>query len=204
MAINAQDLNSGDENRGLDPYDIEDSSDQEYEDDGYSDIEPSHGGNFCDDPPIDQPLYEDGRLQMFNDVAKDESFASFLAFVKNSALSEAVKGRLIAQAAAVLSKNYVFSVLSDERDLLMAQDDIEMIDMMSEVAMTRYDKNADYLTAKAILSSNTNIRIRRSKGGLFLKQLNTTRSESVSEERMQAESEKKNFRQKIPIIGSFL
>lgn len=204
MAINAQDLNPDAENIGLDPRDIEDCSDPEFEGDGYSGIEPDRGGNFCDAPPIDQPLYEDGRLQMFNDVAKDESFTPFLSFLQDSSLSEAVKGRLVAQAAAVLSKNYVFSVLTDERDLLMAQDDIEMIDMMSEVGMTRYDKNADYLTAKAILHSNTNIRIRRSKGGMFLKQLNTTRSESFSEDRMQAESEKKSFRQKIPIIGSFL
>lgn len=160
--------------------------------------------DFSDNPPLDQPLYEDGRLQMFNDVAKDESLQAYIEYMARSPLSEGVKARLVSQAAAFLSKNYVFSILDNERDLQMAMDDIEMPFMMSEISMTRYDKNVDYLTGKAILQSNINIRLRRSKGGKFLDKINTTRSESISEERMQADKETRSFRQKIPIIGSFL
>lgn len=170
------------------------------------DIQDSHSpySDFAGEPPLDQPLYEDGRLQMFNDVAKDESLKAYIEYLNKSPLSSDVKARLVAQAAAFLSKNYVFSILSDERDQHMALDDMEFAFMMCEIPMTRYDKNTDYFNAKAILESNVGIRIRRSKGGRFLDKINTTRSESISEERMQAEKETRSFRQKIPIIGSFL
>lgn len=197
-----QDPDIEDEYQGTD---ADGYSDDEYpDDDGPSSRRPSSFSGLNGDSPLDQPLYEDGRLQMFNDVAKDESLATFLEYLTKSPLSKDVKVRLVAQAAAFLSKNYVFSVLDHERDQQMAMDDIEMSFQMAEIGMTRYDMNIDYLTAKANLQSNINIRLRRSKGGLFLKQLNTTRNESVSEERMQADKETRSFRQKIPIIGSFM
>lgn len=160
--------------------------------------------DFAAEPPLDQPLYEDGRLQMFNDVAKDESLKTYLDYLNNSPLSSDVKARLVAQAGAFLSKNYVFSILDSERDLHMATDDMELAFMMAEIPMTRYDKNTDYLNARAILQSNIGIRLRRSKRGMFLDKINTTRSESISEEKMQSDKETRSFRQKIPIIGSFL
>jgi len=53
------------------------------------------------------------------------------------------------------------------------------------------------------MEGNVNLRLRRSRKALNLRQVNTRREESVSEQVVRDEADDKRLRSKIPFLGGF-
>jgi hypothetical protein len=153
--------------------------------------------------PIDEPVYDAPSLQMLNDIAMDESRPAIYRFIQTARITRAAKTRLSVILAAFLSKNQVFSNIENLRDFQMAQDDIKYVQMVSRLDYTQFDLTADYHTGMALMESNVNLRLRRSRKALNLRQVNTQRSENVSEQVVREEADDKRLRSKIPFLGGF-
>lgn len=152
---------------------------------------------------LEQPVYEDQTLQALNDIAADESFPVMVEFIENlSRLGARSRGRLILRAAAFQSKNYVFSNIIDANDYRAAQDDFEFAQMWARSDLTTFDTSADFFTAEAVMEAQNNIRLRRSRKGMNLLQINTRRNESYMEQGMREDREQRGIRSRLPIIGS--
>lgn len=150
--------------------------------------------------PLEQPVYDNPNLQLLNDIARDETLPPLVRFIAQGQMGSIAKNRLIVMGATFLSKNQVFSNIENTRDFLMARDDMIYADKLSTLDFTTYDLSADYLHAKALLYASHNIRLRRSRKALSLRQLNTQRSESVSEIAKEDEEDRR-LRSKIPFLG---
>jgi hypothetical protein len=174
------------------------------------DIDPMDEGGGGDDAPLydqnllDQPAYEDTTIQAINDMAADEAFPVIVAYVNHhSRLGKQTKARLIVRAAAFESKNHVLSYLTSQNDLMAAQDDFQMVGILSKADMTSMDMTSDFFTAETLVESQHNIRLRRSREALNLLQITTRRSETVmTEQRRHEEKEEKGLRRRIPILGN--
>ena len=153
---------------------------------------------------LDQPMYDNPQNQLINDIAKDESHPALYNFILGAEMGMKAKMRLITRAAAFQSKNQVFSNIENTRDFQMIQDDFELVRKFARLDFTSYDLTADYFTADAIMESMHNIRLRRSRRALNLRQINTQRSESVMEQQALEDSEDKRLGRKVPLIGSYL
>lgn len=153
--------------------------------------------------PIDEPVYDAPGLQILNDTAMDESRPAIYRFIQTARITRAAKTRLTVILAAFLSKNQVFSNIENLRDFQMAQDDIKFVQMVSRLDYTQYDLTADYHTGMALMEGNVNLRLRRSRKALNLRQLNTQRSENVSEQVAREEADDKRLRSKIPFLGGY-
>lgn len=157
-----------------------------------------YGG--MDGGPLDEPVYDSPNLQLLNDIARDESLPPLVRFIAQGKMGRVAQERLVAMAATFLSKNQVFSNIENTRDFQMVQDDMAYVDKLSTLDFTTYDLSADYLAAKALLYASHNIRLRRSRKALNLRQINTQRSESVSEVARE-DAEDRRLRSKIPFLG---
>ena len=85
----------------------------------------------------------------------------------------------------------------------MVQDDVKYVQMLARLDFTQYDLTTDYLTTMATMEGNVNLRLRRSRKALNLRQVNTRREESVSEQVVRDEADDKRLRSKIPFLGGF-
>jgi ABC-type uncharacterized transport system ATPase component len=83
----------------------------------------------------------------------------------------------------------------------MAQDDLMFVQKVMRMDLTQMDLTADYYTSMALMEQNFNIRLRRSKKALNLRQVNTRREESVSEQVVRDEKEDNRLRSKIPFMS---
>lgn len=153
---------------------------------------------------LDQPMYDNPQNQLINDIAKDESYPALYNFILGAEMGIKAKMRLMTRAAAFQSKNQVFSNIENTRDFQMIQDDFELVRKFARLDFTSYDLTADYFTADSIMEAMHNIRLRRSRRALNLRQVNTQRSESVMEQQALEESEDKRLGRKVPLIGSYL
>jgi len=153
---------------------------------------------------LDQPAYEDTTIQAINDMAADEAFPVIVAYVNHhSRLGKQTKARLIVRAAAFESKNHVLSYLTSQNDLMAAQDDFQMVAILSKADMTSMDMTSDFFTAETLIESQHNIRLRRSRDALNLLQLTTRRTENImTEQRRHEEKEEKSLRRRIPLLGN--
>ena len=77
----------------------------------------------------------------------------------------------------------------------------QLIKKVSQLDLTTYDSNADFMTVESQIEYNHNIRLRRSRKGTGLMQVNTTRNEQI--EVQHEEDEEKRVNKKLPIIGRF-
>ncbi|MFA5137377.1 MAG: hypothetical protein WC489_08370 [Patescibacteria group bacterium] len=157
------------------------------------------------DPSItESPHFEDDSVKIITEVARDESLANVVYYIEHlSHMDRPAKARLIARAGCFMSKNYVFSNISDAMDLMRVVDDYEYVKKLSRIGLNTFDRNIDYLTAEGLIEAQHSIRIRRSKEALNLKMINTRRQESSMEQSVRNQQEEGRFRSKIPIIGSW-
>jgi hypothetical protein len=163
---------------------------------------PQEGHNVMDPALMQQPAYDDNGIQILNDIASDESLPVLGYYISQlSHLGEKAQARLIARASAFQSKNQVFSNIVDTRDYQMAQDDYAYAKLLSTADFTAFDMNTDYFTAEAIMESQHNIRLRRSRKALNLQMINTRREESYMGGGQAQQEEHKNVWSKIPFIG---
>lgn len=147
--------------------------------------------------------YENEGAKLTNDVARDESLPELIYFTTVLAkLTRPVQGRIAAMAACYLSKNYVFSYITNPTDLMQVQDDFEYVKLVSKVGVTTFDRNMDYLTAVGLIESNFNARIRRSRDALNLKSLNTSTVHNIDEQRIGKEDSK--MRSKLGFLSNIL
>lgn len=151
--------------------------------------------------PIDEPVYDAPSLQLLNDIAMDESRPAIYRYIQASRITRSAKSRLNMILAAFLSKNQVFSNIENLRDFQMVQDDMRYVQTLARLDYTQYDLTADYHTIMAIMEGNVNLRLRRSRKALNLRQVNTRREESVSEQVVRDEADDKRLRSKIPFLG---
>jgi len=163
-----------------------------------------NGQPLYDQNLLDQPSYEDTTIQAINDMAADEAFPVIVAYVNHhSRLGKQTKARLIVRAAAFESKNHVLSYLTSQNDLMAAQDDFQMVGILSKADMTSMDMTSDFFTAETLVESQHNIRLRRSREALNLLQITTRRSEQImTEQRRHEEKEEKSLRRRIPLLGN--
>ena len=179
---------------------IDEDLGEEYDDDELTGV-PDGSHSIIPTGPIDEPVYDAPGLQILNDIAMDESRPAIYRYIQRSRITPAAKKRLNTILAAFLSKNQVFSNIENLRDFQMVQDDVKYVQMLSRIDYTQYDLTADYHTAMAIMEGNVNLRLRRSRKALNLRQVNTRREESVSEQVVRDEAEDKRLRSKIPFLG---
>lgn len=190
-------------------YSAEDSGEYdtgpEYSDDEDEDLigVPSGSHSIIPTGPIDEPVYDSPGLQILNDIAMDESRPAIYRYIKASRITRSAKRRLNAILAAFLSKNQVYSNIENLRDFQMVQDDVRYVQMLSRLDYTQYDLTADYYTAMGLMEGNVNLRLRRSRKALNLRQVNTRREESISEQVVRDEAEDKRLRSKFPLLGGF-
>jgi hypothetical protein len=148
--------------------------------------------------------YEGESARFMENVARDETIDDILFFIKNhSKLSPQAQARLSVFAACFQSKNTVYSVFTDRNDFLQAIDDLKYVEKISQFGLRRRDRNVAWEMSKGLIESQAYLRLRQSKGGLARKQLNTTVSESVHENRETKREEQKQLARKIPLIGRF-
>lgn len=178
---------------------IDDDPGNEYDDE----LTGVPSGSHCIIPtgPIDEPVYDAPGLQILNDIAMDESRPAIYRYIQTARITRAAKVRLSMILAALLSKNQVFSNIENFRDFQMVQDDVKYVQMLSRLDYTQYDLTADYYAVMAIMEGNVNLRLRRSRKALNLRQVNTRREESVSEQVVRDDAEEKRLRSKIPFLG---
>ena len=150
---------------------------------------------------IPQPSYDNQAAQLTNDIAADESQPVLMDFIKKSRIGFIGKTRLMMWAAVFLSKNQVYSNVENIRDFQMVQDDYEYVKLISRCDFTSYDMTPDYLAAEAAIEAQHNIRLRRSRRALNLKQLNTNiqRTENVE---MSETAEDKKLTRKYSLLGN--
>jgi hypothetical protein len=148
-----------------------------------------------------QPSYDEGGIQILNDIAADESLPVISFFISRLAqLGDKAQARLLVRAAASQSKNQVFSNIVDTRDYQMAIDDYKYAQILSKADFTAFDMNADYLMTEALIDSQHAIRLRRSRRALNLQMINTTRTEMAGGSDYQTEDHRKIW-QKVPFLG---
>lgn len=162
-------------------------------------------GSHCLVPtgPIDEPVYDAPSLQLLNDIAMDESRPAIYRYIQRARITRIAKDRMNMILAAFLSKNQVFSNIENLKDFQMVQDDVKYVQMLARLDFTQYDLTTDYLTTMATMEGNVNLRLRRSRKALNLRQVNTRREESVSEQVVRDEADDKRLRSKIPFLGGF-
>ena len=162
-------------------------------------------GSHCLVPtgPIDEPVYDAPSLQLLNDIAMDESGPAIYRYIQRARITRIAKDRMNMILAAFLSKNQVFSNIENLKDFQMVQDDVKYVQMLARLDFTQYDLTTDYLTTMATMEGNVNLRLRRSRKALNLRQVNTRREESVSEQVVRDEADDKRLRSKIPFLGGF-
>lgn len=153
---------------------------------------------------VQQSSYEIEPIKIIYDASRDESLPQIVFYVMNSNISREAKMRHIAKAACYLSKNHVYSFLTDSLDFMRAQDDYEMSKVISRFGLTSFDRNIDYLHAETLIEAEHSIRLRRSRNALNLQQLNTQRTESINIENPVAQRDERKLRQKIPLLGGYL
>lgn len=194
------------------PDDVSYADDDLYDDnyDGEEGIDPQGGGagrnpyggyDGEEFGEVSQPSYDSQSAQLTNDIAADESQPVTLHFIKDAHMGNSAKKRMIMRLSAFLSKNQVFSNIENTRDFQMVQDDFEYAKILSRTDFTSYDITSDYLSAEAVLEAQHNIRLRRSRRALYLKQLNTSiqRSENVD---MTETEENKKLNRKFSFLGN--
>lgn len=174
---------------------------EEYDDDDELTGVPDGSHSIIPTGPIDEPVYDAPSLQILNDIAMDESRPAIYRYIQSSRITRSAKARLNTILAAFLSKNQVFSNIENLRDFQMVQDDVRYVQTLARLDYTQYDLTADYHTVMAIMEGNVNLRLRRSRKALNLRQVNTRREESVSEQVVRDEAEDKRLRSKIPFLG---
>ena len=150
------------------------------------------------------PGFEQETVKLHHEAARDESLPELVFFIMNAKISPRAKMRLIAGAAAFLSKNHVYSYLTDPLDLMRAMDDFTMFAMVSRVGLTSFDRNVDFLTTSAILEAQHSIRLRRSRDALNLRSLNTITERHENVELTPVKREEKSMLSRIPILGAIL
>ena len=157
------------------------------------------------DPSLtEKPYFEDDSIKIITEVARDESLANVVHFIEHTShIDRGAKARLIARAGCFMSRNYVFSNITDTLDMLRVLDDFEYVKKLSRIGLTCFDRNIDYLTAETLIEAEHGIRVRRSKDALNLKMINTRRQESSMEQVNKRYQDEQKFRQKIPVLGSF-
>lgn len=153
---------------------------------------------------VQQSSYEIEPIKIIYDASRDESLPQIVFYIMNSNISREAKMRHIAKAACYLSKNHVYSYLTDTMDFMRAQDDYEMSKVISRFGLTSFDRNIDYLHAETLIEAEHSIRLRRSRNALNLQQLNTQRTENINTENPVAQHEERKLRQKIPLLGGYL
>lgn len=152
---------------------------------------------------LEQSKFEDDNIRIITEVARDESLPNLVHYIeKVSKMSYIAKARLIAMATCFLSKNYVYSNISDPLDMMRVQDDYEYVRLVSRIGLSSFDRSIDFLTAGALTESQFNIRIRRSKGALNLLQVNTQRTESTQTQRTKIMQDERKVQSRIPLISS--
>jgi hypothetical protein len=150
------------------------------------------------------PGFEQETVKIHHEAARDESLPETVFFILNAKMSPRAKMRMIAGAAAFLSKNHVYSYLTDPLDMMRAQDDFTMFSMVSRVGLTSFDRNVDFMTAGAIVEAQHSIRLRRSRDALNLRSLNTITERHENVEASPQRKEEKSMMSRIPILGSIL
>jgi hypothetical protein len=150
------------------------------------------------------PGFEQEAYKILHETARDESLPETVFFILNSHLSKRAKLRKIAGAAAFLSKNPVYSYLTNPLDFMQAQDDYWMFHLVHRIGLTSFDRNVDFMTADAIIEGNFNLRLRRSRDALNLKSLTTSTTRAENVDMSPRQQEERTLRSKIPLIGSLL
>ncbi len=152
----------------------------------------------------ENPYFADDSVKIVTEVARDESLANVVYFIEHlSHMDKVAKSRMIAAAGCFMSKNYVFSNITDTLDLMRVLDDFDFVMKLQRIGLTTFDRNVDYLTASGLIQAQHSIRIRRSKDALNLRMINTRRQESSMEQHIKAQREEGQFARKIPLIGGF-
>lgn len=165
---------------------------------------PSAGLHSLEEGPLEQPVYESQNAQLLNDIAKDESLPALARFILGGNMGIVAKVRLLAQSATFLSKNQVFSNIENNRDFMMIQDDMDYVRRLSILDFTTFDMTSDYMAAEAMMQASHNVRLRRSRKALMLRQANTQRTENVNEEIARSDQEDRKLRSRIPLLGGQL
>ena len=150
---------------------------------------------------VSQPSYDSQSAQLTNDIAADESQPVVLHFIKNSSMGTNAKKRLIMRVSAFLSKNQVYSNIENLRDFQMVQDDFEYARILARTDFTSYDMTSDFLSAEAVVEAQHNIRLRRSRRALNLKQLNTSIQRTENVDLTESQDEKK-LNRKFSFMGN--
>jgi hypothetical protein len=175
------------------------------EEDDFEGIDIEDGAGIHNPNLLNSDKYEGENIRFMESVSKDETIDDILFFLENrSRLSKRAQARMALFSACFQSKNTVYSVFSNQADFMQAHDDLKFVEKLIRAGLKRSDRTVEWETTQAAVESQALLRLRQSKGGMARKQLNTTVSESVHENRETRRNEERKYASKIPLIGRFI
>lgn len=126
--------------------------------------------------------YDNEWIKLLSQLAENKSIKNIVQYIEGGTWTDRQKKTIMSYARIVLGNGLSTTFFTNENDYRMFYDDKALIDCDLTLGMTTFDLTPDFNILLGLINLHFGVESRKSKGGMFLKRIGTSRTEFSREE----------------------